>query len=65
MVGSSLMQCVVSLSLMGAEQAVTWRDGTTSLSQSLLSDIPTASYRPVDTIKEEQAPTYGTHSSPA
>ena len=56
MVGSFVLQCGVSLSLMGAEQAITWRDGTVSLIQSLVGDIQTASYRLVDTIKEEQAP---------
>ena len=57
MVGSFLLQCGVSLSFMGAEQAITWRDGPARLIQSLLGGIPTASYRLVDTIKEEQAPT--------
>ena len=57
MVGSFLLQCGVSLSLMGAEQAITCRDGTASLIQSSVGNILTASYRLVDTIKEEQAPT--------
>ena len=41
----------------GSEQAITCRDGTASLIQSSVGDILTASYRLVDTIKEEQAPT--------
>ena len=57
MEGSFVLQCGVSLSLMGAEQAITWRDGTASSIQSLIGDVPTASYRLVDTINEEQAPT--------
>ena len=57
MVGSFVLQCGVSLSLMGAEQAITGRDGTASLIQSSVGDILTASYRLVDAIKEEQAPT--------
>ena len=37
-------------------QSLAW-DGTASLIQSSVGDILTASYRLVDTIKEEQAPT--------